>query len=252
MYRRDISPLLMWLALAVFLLIGIHQFFPSFLEKLAPPVHSVSVESDKPIADPPPSPLPLSMPTPSTRLIELPPLPLSTYEVPLAIIRDDIEAHRFLLAESKLLALPRDVLSDKTSRAYIAGLWNNLGIEQELIHGTAGSLSSFKRAAALDDSSPVILMNLAHASWERRDPALDQELLEKLIGVAPQEPFPHLALADWLQEHDRIDEAERHLSHATDRIGRDPALRSYLASVTTKIHRKETAEPRAKAQDEDG
>jgi uncharacterized protein (TIGR02996 family) len=92
-------------------------------------------------------------------------------------------------------------------------------------------------------------MNLAHAYWERRDPALNQELLEKLIGTAPREPFPHLALADWLQEHDRLDEAERHLSHATDRIGRDPALRSYLASVTTKIHRKKTPEADARAQD---
>lgn len=251
MYRRDISPLLMWLALAVFLLIGIHQFFPSFREKLAPPAPSAPLESDKPIAEPPPPSLPPSAPIPSTRLIELPPLPLSAYEVPLAVIRDDIEAHRFSLAESKLLALPRDVQSDKTSRAYIAGLWNNLGIQQELIHGTAGSLPSFKRAAALEDSNPVILMNLAHAYWERRDPALNQELLEKLIGTAPREPFPHLALADWLQEHDRLDEAERHLSQATDRIGRDPALRSYLASVTTKIHRKKTPEADARAQDAD-
>ncbi|MCP9447496.1 MAG: hypothetical protein NNA22_08000 [Nitrospira sp.] len=251
MYQRDISPLLMWLALAVFLLIGIHQFFPSVREQLAPPAPSASTESDKPIAEPPPPSLPPSTPIPSTRLIELPRLPLSAYEVPLAVIRDDIEAHRFSLAESKLLALPRDALSDKTSRAYIAGLWNNLGVQQELIQGTAGSLPSFKRAAALEDSNSVILMNLTHAYWEQRDPALNQELLEKLTGAAPREPFPHLALADWLQEHDRLDEAERHLSHATDRIGRDPALRSYLESVTTKIHRKKTAEAEERKKNSD-
>jgi tetratricopeptide (TPR) repeat protein len=242
MYRRDISPLLAWIGLTLFLLVGIHRLYPSFAPSLrhTPLAHEYSTASESGPVEPPPPlvgqptpPFPSDVPT--TRRLDWPPLPLSPYEVALAAIRDDIEAHRFLLAERKLLALPTEAQRAKDTRTYLAILWNNLGIEQELTQGTEGSLPSFKRAASLDDSNSVILKNLAHAAWEQRDPALNQELLDKLISTAPSEPFPYVALADWLQERGRFDEAKLYLSRAADRIEREPTLRSYLALVAARV-----------------
>ncbi|MCP9452606.1 MAG: hypothetical protein NNA23_07970 [Nitrospira sp.] len=242
MYRRDISPLLAWIGLTLFLIIGLHRWYPSFSLSLrhttiAPeysaPSESGPVEPSPPLVGQPTPPFPSD--APATRRLDWPPLPLSPYEVALAVIRDDIEAHRLLLAERKLLALPADVQQAKDTRTYLAILWNNLGIEWELTQGTEGSLPSFKRAASLDDSNSIILKNLAHAAWERRDPALNQELLDKLISAAPAEPFPYVALADWLQERGRFDEAKLYLSRAADRIEREPTLRSYLALVATRV-----------------
>jgi cytochrome c-type biogenesis protein CcmH/NrfG len=73
------------------------------------------------------------------------------------------------------MALPQTLLSDTKAKSFAAVLWNNLGLEQEALHGTQVSVKAFKKAAALDDSNPVILMNLAHAYWEQRDPALNRD-----------------------------------------------------------------------------
>jgi tetratricopeptide (TPR) repeat protein len=124
----------------------------------------------------------------------------------------------------------------------VAILWNNLGIEQEKVDGTKASLKSFKQSASLDPKNPVILMNLAHAYWEQRDPAMNQDFLERLIELAPQEPFPHMALADWLQERGRLPEAARHLDQAAERAGTDPSLQSYLRTVTSKVRKTDQME----------
>ena len=87
-------------------------------------------------------------------------------------------------------------------------------------------------------------MNLAHAYWEQRDPAMNRDFLEHLIELAPQEPFPHMALADWLQEHGRMSDAARHLDQAAERAGADPSLQSYLRTVTSKVQRTDQVESR--------
>ena len=251
MYRRDISSLLTWLGLGVVLMIGLHLLVKQRAEDMPRPTESRPVESDGPPAGPPPaSPLPPIDATPA-RILELPPIPASPYKPSLAAIRDHIETHHLSLAETDLRALPANALSDTTIRHYAALLWNNLGIEQERLEGTDKSVHAFKQAAALDGSDPVILLNLAYAYWELRNPALDEDLLGTLIGLAPEEPFPHLAMAEWLQEHEKLAEASRHLAQGADRAGRDPALRSYLASVTAKIHRQETADSRPMKQGAD-
>jgi hypothetical protein len=91
-------------------------------------------------------------------------------------------------------------------------------------------------------------MNLAHAYWEQRDRALNAEFLMKLMKVAPEEPFPHLAMADLLQEQDELQEAAKHLDQAADRARHDPGLRSYLATVTTKVRRTQSVESRMTAK----
>jgi tetratricopeptide (TPR) repeat protein len=124
-----------------------------------------------------------------------------------------------------------------------------LGIEQEKISGTQTSVHTFKKAASLDPKNPVIQLNLAHAYWELRDPAMTMDFLERLVALAPNEPFPHLAMADLLQERDRLQEAARHLDQASERAGKDPAVQSYLRTVSTKVRRTEQAESRLTSRD---
>jgi hypothetical protein len=83
---------------------------------------------------------------------------------------------------------------------------------------------------------------LAHAYWAHRDRALNADFLTKLITLAPDEPFPHLALADLLYEEDKLHEAATHLTDATERIKNNPGLRSYLEMVTAKVRRADTLE----------
>ena len=91
-------------------------------------------------------------------------------------------------------------------------------------------------------------MNLAHAYWELRDPALNQDFLNSLMTLAPNEPFPHLAMADLLYEQDQLSEAARHLTQATERAGKDPRVQSYLATVTEKVRHTDAVESRMNAR----
>src|SRR5206468_12723950 len=131
---------------------------------------------------------------------------------------------------TKLAGLPAAIADDDRTRHYVSILWNNLGIQQEKYGGTAVSIKAFKTAVSLDAKNPVIQLNLAHAYWEQRDPAMTQDFLEQLAALAPNESFPHLALADLLQERGDLSEAARHLDQAADRAGNDPSVQSYLRS----------------------
>lgn len=240
MYRRSIRHILLPLAIGLAMVIG----YNIFLRPVPLPLTAQLAEIVEPVAPPP---LP-----PQSRLLEheakliraldqsvVPPTP---HESLLEIIRDAIEKHDLSLAETKLKELPPTVLSDVKSKPFVAILWNNLGLQQERLNGTQLSVKAFKRAADLDDSNPVILMNLAHAYWEQRDRALNAEFLMKLMKVAPEEPFPHVAMADLLQEQDELEEAAKHLGEAVDRARQDPGLQSYLAAVTTKVRRTQSVE----------
>src|ERR1044071_4636486 len=78
---------------------------------------------------------------------------------------------------------------------------------------------------------------------------MTQEFLEKLVALAPNEPFPHLALAELFQEQDQLGEAARHLDQAAARSGKDSAAQSYLRTVTAKVRRTEKSEERLTSRD---
>ena len=179
-----------------------------------------------------------------TRLIDFSVVPDTTHHKLLETIRDEIEKGNVKTAETKLTDLPASIATDNTTRPYVSILWNNLGIQQEKSDGTAVSIKAFKKAASLDPKNPVVQLNLAHAYWELRDPAMTQEFLEKLIALAPNNPFPHLALADLFQERDQLDEAARHLDQAAARSEKDPTVQSYLRTVTAKVRQTEKSEGR--------
>ncbi len=166
-------------------------------------------------------------------------MPVPKHSDLLTAIHEELEKGHAAQAEAKLSDIPTSVLAELPMRRHVAVLWNNLGILQERADGTEVSVKAFKKAAVLDPKNAVAHLNLAHAYWGLRDPNLTVEFLKKVIGLAPDEPFPHVALADLLQEQDKLTEAERHLQDATDRIRKDPDLQPYLKTVTAKVHRTE-------------
>ncbi len=243
MYRRNITHILTPLALGLALVIGYHLFMkPPQTGPSQPP--SQPLESIVAVTPPPLPPQrgPREEEIRSARSLDQSVIPKTEHDKLLESIRDEIEKHNLSLAESKLKDLPASVLSNGKVRPFVAILWNNLGLMQERLSGTPASLKAFKRAADLDDANPVILMNLAQAYWEQRDHALDVAFLTKLIRLAPEDPFPHLAMADLLQEQDHLSEAAKHLAQATKRAKKDSGLQSYLATVTAKVKRTESAE----------
>lgn len=247
MYRRNITHILIPMALALALVVGYHLFLKTPAATQLASTASAVGDTIEPVA-PPPATGPREVPATQVRVLDHPAILGSPHETLLTTIRDEIEKHNLPLAETKLMALSQSVISDAKTKSFVAVLWNNLGLEQEILHGTQLSVKAFKKAAALDNSNQVILMNLAHAYWEQRDPALNQNLLEQLIRLAPEEPFPHLAMAELLHEQNQSSEAVKHLAHAADRVPRDPALRSYLASVTAKVQHMESVESRMTAK----
>jgi tetratricopeptide (TPR) repeat protein len=250
MYRRNISHIL-YPAAGI---LGLFIVYESWIKPFSvPPSAPTQTESESPAnreASPgPPPEEPQDQAPKQNRLIDQSSVPDSKYQEDLASIRDEIEKGNLKQAEARLAKLPSAVKSDSQVRFYLAVLWNNLGIEQEKHEGTRGSVKAFKNAAALDSENPVIMMNLAHAYWEQRDPAMTAEFLERLITLAPGEPFPHLAIADLLQERDRMSEAVRHLDQAAERAGNDPATQSYLHAVSAKVRHTDQTESRLNSRE---
>jgi tetratricopeptide (TPR) repeat protein len=243
MYRRNISHLL-YMAAGI---LGLFIVYESWLKPVyAPPPASAPTETESPVNnEPAPEPRadkPLDPAPKQSRVIDLSNLPATKSQEDLAVIRNEIEKGNVKEAEGMLTSLPSAMSSDAPIRPYVAILWNNLGIEQEKHNGTKVSIHAFKKATALDTNNPIIQMNLAHAYWEQRDPAMTTDFLERLISLAPNEPFPHLAIADLLQERDRLTEAAHHLDQAIKHAGNDPGTQSYLRTVVAKVRRMGQAE----------
>ena len=250
MYRRNISHILYPIACLIGLFIVYQAWFkPTYLPTPPPAQPNAGVEDSR---DAPPEPRhadpPKSEPK-QTRLIDPSVVPETTHHELLETIRDEIEKGNVKTAETQLADLPASVSTGAKTRLYVAVLWNNLGIQLEKAGGTAASVYAFKKASLLDTDSPTIHLNLAHAYWELRDPAMTQGFLEKLVALAPDEPFPHLALANLFQERDQLGEAARHLDHATARAGKDPAVQSYLRTVTAKVRGTEKSDARLTSRD---
>jgi len=246
MYRRNISHILIPLALCLGIFIAYHLFLKDLWTTIPEAIEPVAENEPSP-ATPAVSQIPAG-PTDEelkqARTIDHAVVPDSPSSKLLETIRDEIEKKNYVLAERKLTELPPSLLSDEKAKPYVAILWNNLGLEQERTTGTKVSVKAFKKAAALDSANPVIQLNLAHAYWELRDPALNQDFLTALMSLVPNEPFPHLAMADLLYDQDHLTEAATHLAQATERAGKDPRVQSYMAAVTAKVRHTDAVESR--------
>ena len=250
MYRRNISHILYPLACLIGLFIVYQAWFkPTYLPTPPPDQPNIVVEDSQDARSEPHHDGPTELEPKQTRLIDPSVVPETTHHELLETIRDEIEKGNVKTAETTLADLPASVSTGAKTRPYVAVLWNNLGIQLEKVGGTAASVHAFKKASSLDANSPTIHLNLAHAYWELRDPAMTQDFLKKLVALAPNEPFPHLALADLFQERDQLGEAARHLDQATARAGKDPAVQSYLRTVTAKVRGTEKSEARLTRRD---
>jgi len=247
MYRHNIFHILYPIAGLIGLFLVYQVWFkPTYLPTPPSQPNAVAEQSPEPQPEPPHE---IPSEPKQTRLIDSSVIPDTTHHKLLETIRDEIEKGNVKIAETKLTDLPASIATDHTARSYVAILWNNLGIQQEKSDGTAVSIKAFKKAASLDATNPIVQLNLAHAYWELRDPAMTQEFLEKLVALAPNEPFPHLALAELFQEQDQLGEAARHLDQAAARSGKDSAAQSYLRTVTAKVRRTERSEERLTSRD---
>ena len=251
MYRRNITPLLISLALALLWLIAYQLWVkPLFPTQTASTSASLSASLDQPPEERRMTPRVQYRETDleHPRAIELVAGPGSEDGPLLEAIRDDIERADLTAAEAKLTALPTRLSSGSDTKPSVAILWNNLALQRERLEGTARSIPAFQKAASLDERNAIIQLNLAHAYWAQRDRALDNTFLTRLVRLAPGDPFPHLALADLMYEEDNLHEAAVHLDHATDRITNDSRLRSYLETVTAKVRQAHRAEGRMTAR----
>ncbi len=245
MYRRNIKHILGPLAV----LIGIFIFYqtwlkPHYFHDTPAPPPQVIVEETTPASNAPvaPSQERTAPEIKRSRTIDPVSIPVPRHSELLGAIHEELEKHNIALAETKLEELPSSILSESATKRHVAILWNNLGILQERSGGTEVSVKAFKKAVALDPQNSIAHLNLAHAYWGLRDPALTEDFLRRVVALSPDEPFPHVALADLLQEKDHLPEAGKHLAQAKERIKKDPGLQSYLKAVTTKVHRAEKVE----------
>lgn len=244
MYRRDISSTLRILAV----LLGAFVFYRIWTQPPTMPVPTpASLPATNIDATPnfPPAlvePAPL-LAIPRTRLIEFGEAPSAAHQQ----IRDDLDRGEYKLAESALRTLSEKQHTTARDKAFVAALWNNLGVQQENLSGIAVSVKAFKQAVALAPRNPTALLNLTQAYWGLRHRALTLQFLETVIQIAPDDPFPHLALAELLIDKGRKAEAAPHLKRAKTRIHRDPNLTAFLEKLEAKTAQGSPAPQQAKA-----
>ncbi|HJU03677.1 MAG TPA: hypothetical protein VJ692_00895 [Nitrospiraceae bacterium] len=169
-------------------------------------------------------------------------IPHSTSPSILSEIHRLIEQGHYAEAEAKLQRLPADTLNDPAVRLNVATLWNNLGAGQAKTGDAAAGLAAYKTAVAINPRNAPAYLNLVQAYWELKDPALTIDMLEEAIQLAPQQPMPHIILAERLIARDDLANATVHLAHAKERLSgslqADSYLKGYIASIE-KAHRSE-------------
>jgi len=238
-YRRDISHIL-W---PISILLGLFVQYQIWIKPtyLSPPTPLPTAVA------PVPSPsLPVSTPDnfglsdiPQTRLVD----PGDAPSAQLSQIREDLDRGNYKKVESSLRKLSPQALKDGRTQHYAAAIWNNLGIQQEKFGGIEISVNAFKQAVRLDPQNSIALINLTQAYWGLRDPALTTEFLQVVIRHAPQDPFPHLALADVFIERGNISAASEQLATVEAQAKNDPNLRLYFQQLAARVSQTTSVPP---------
>ena len=152
-------------------------------------------------------------------------------------------------AEATLKALPPDALNDPAVRASTSTLWNNLGVIRVKASGAAAGVPAYKSALAINPYNAIANHNLVYAYWELKDPALTPELLEESIQLNPDNPLPHLALAELLLNKDDLSGARTHLVQAKEHIAEAPNLQAYLGRLIAQVEQTQKAEQKFLARE---
>lgn len=167
----------------------------------------------------------------------------------LEAIHSLIEAGRDAEAESKLAALPQDMLGNEQIRQAVSVLWNNLGIVRQRSRGAGPAVPAFQTAVTLAPRDRTPRLNLTYAYVETKDQALTREFLEETIQLAPDDPIAHLALAELLYDRDDLAGAVLHLEQGRQRTPAGSPQRPYLDMVSARVSRAEKAEQRYSARE---
>lgn len=176
-------------------------------------------------------------------------IPDAQYAAALDAIHALIERGQDAEAETRLAALPPEVLNREPIRQAASVLWNNLGALRQSSRGAAVAIAAFKAAVALAPHDQTPRVNLTHAYAEAKDPALTREFLEETIRLAPNDPVAHLALADLLYDKDDLAGALLHLEHGRQLTPPDSPQRPYLDVVAARVSRAEKAEQKFSARE---
>jgi len=230
-YRRDISSTLRILAV----LLGTFVFYHVWTQSPTTPVPTPASLPATNIDATPNFPPALVEPTPPqdiprTRLIEFGEAPSPAHQK----LRDALDRNEYAETEAALRAFGKAQVTTPRDKAYVAALWNNLGVQQEKNGGIEVSVKAFKRAVALAPRNPTALLNLTQAYWGLRHSSLTPQFLEGVIQAVPDDPFPHLALAELLIDKGRHEDAVQHLKRARARIHRDSNLTALLEKLEGK------------------
>lgn len=232
-YRNSISHILKPLAAGLILFVLYQTWIkPAYLRSDAPPPSSPDAPIHSPSLD---VAIPLEEPRgpafiPRIRVID----PGEAPTPALGLIRDELDKGNVRQVETALKKRLKTMPAKAREREYVAALWNNLGIQQERYGGVALSVHAFKEAVVLAPRNPTAHLNLTQAYWELRHPAMTPQFLETVIRLAPEEPFPHLALADLLLNKGQVTVAATHLNLARKGAELDPGIISYLRKLTAR------------------
>ncbi|MER3424691.1 MAG: hypothetical protein C4293_17175 [Nitrospiraceae bacterium] len=169
-------------------------------------------------------------------------IPVSSHASTLTAINQMIEQGKYGEAEAGLQALPAEALADLAVRINVATLWNNLGVGQAKTGGARAGVSGYKTAISINPRNSRAFMNLVLAYWELKDPALTADMLEEAMRLDPQEPLPHLILAERSIEKDDLATAAAHLGHAKARIAGSPKAQAYFNDLIVYVQKTKKAE----------
>jgi hypothetical protein len=178
------------------------------------------------------------------RIAETGEVPASLYASTLDTARVSLDQGNDAEAEAKLQSIPKEAFADRRVQQYAAVLWNNLGVKQRKGRAGIAGIAAFKTALSIDPTQPDAYRNLVTAYVESNDPALTREFVEKAARAIPEDPLPHLVLANMLYEKDDLAGAVAHLDLATERVGQYPELQAYIKVITAKVKGSQKAEQR--------
>jgi hypothetical protein len=177
-------------------------------------------------------------------------LPVSPYADLLGEIDVMIRQGKLSEAHRKLDALGSDALLEGATRINVATLWNNLGVAQARAAGEmAPGAAAFRIAVTINPQNATAYMNLVLAYWERKSTALTTEMLEEAARLVPEDPMPHIILAERLIEKDDLSSATAHLEQARARSAGFPQSQAYLKSHIEYVERARRAEQKFQSRD---
>src|SRR5436309_16073637 len=104
--------------------------------------------------------------------------------------------------------------------------------------GAAAGVPAYKSALAINPYNAIAHHNLVYAYWELKDPALTPALLEESIKLSPDNPLPHLALAELLLNKDDLAGARAHLEQAKDHMADAPNLQGARARTIARAQQR--------------